>query len=165
MGDNTEYLGHLTITPRLNPAEVQWLLGFADWAGGPGADPFSLPMNPRAELAHARTHGSGAVPPHSRIPWGVSDWQVSFHGDRLRWSRAEKSHDAVATLEFLADHFLGPAALAKQSTNPDFADFTFDHRLDGVIAGCREDTDELFLLWVENSVVTWETVVPGTPPW
>ena len=46
MGFNTEYLGQLTITPPLNPTEVQWLLGFADWGGLGGGDAFSLPMTP-----------------------------------------------------------------------------------------------------------------------
>ena len=30
MGFDTEYLGHLRITPPLNRAEAEWLSGFAD---------------------------------------------------------------------------------------------------------------------------------------
>jgi hypothetical protein len=165
MGFSTKYLGHLTITPHLNPAEVQWLLGFADWGGLPDNDPFALPMNPRAELAAAFERAGGSMARPTDIPYGVSDWVVCEHGDRIQWRPAEKSNDAVAAIRFLVSHFLGPDALAKDSGNPDFAEFTFDHRLDGVIAAVRDDTDELFLLRVVNSLITWETVVPGVNPW
>ncbi len=40
-------------------------------------------------------------------------------------------------------------------------DFTFDHRLDGLIAACREDTDELYLIGVVDSTIETETLVPG----
>jgi hypothetical protein len=165
MGFNTDYLGHLTVTPRLNPAEVQWLLGFAAWGGIRDGDPFSLPMNPRAELDAVFAAGRGAVPSPAGIPRGVSDWQVCGDGGRIVWRRSDKSNDAVQTLDFLVSHYLGPDALAQQADNPDFAAFTFDHRLDGVIAGCRHDTDELFLLEVDNSRITWTTLVPGTAWW
>ena len=104
------------------------------------------------------------VPP-AGIPHGVHDWRVCEHGDRIMWRRFEKSNDAEQALTFLVDHYLGPDAKAKDSDNPDFADFTFDHRLDGVIAGERDDTDELFLLRVTNSEFSQETLVPGVAWW
>lgn len=165
MGFNTEYLGHLEITPHLNAAEAQWLSGFADWGGLPDGDPFTLPMNPRAELAAAFDRTGGSMSRQGRIPYGVHDWRVCEHGDRISWQRGEKSNDAVATLRFLVSHYLGPGASAQQSGNPDFVDFTFDHRLDGVIAGVRDDTEELFLLRVVDSEITRGTVVPGVEPW
>ena len=82
MGFNTEYLGQLTITPRLNPTEVQWLLGFADWGGLGGGDVFSLPMNPRAELAATVDRAGGSLPTSRAIPYGVRDWVVCEHGER-----------------------------------------------------------------------------------
>lgn len=165
MGFNTTYIGHLTITPHLNPAEVQWLLGFADWGGLVDSDPFSMPMNPRAELAAAFRSAGGSVAGRRGIPYGVRDWIVCEHGDRIQWRHAEKSNDAEFALPFMVRHFLGPEALAKTTGSPDFADFTFDHRIDGVIAGVRNDTDELFLLRVVNSEIRRETLVPGTSVW
>jgi hypothetical protein len=126
-------------------AEVQWLSGFADWGGIPDSDPFALPMNPRAELAAAFDRAGGSISPRGHIPHGVHDWRVCEHGERISWQRGDKSNDAVASLGFLVSHYLGPGARAQQSGNPDFAEFTFDHRLDGVIAGVRDDTGELFL--------------------
>ena len=79
--------------------------------------------------------------------------------------RSEKSNDAVQALGFLVEHYLGPDAKAKDSDNPDFAAFTFDHRLDGVIAGERNDTEELFLLRVVDSAFSYETLIPGVAWW
>ena len=83
------------------------------------------------------------------------------HGDRISWVRSEKSNDAVQALTFLVEHYLGPDAKAKDSESPDFAAFTFDHRLDGVIVGERDDTDELFLIRVVDSAFHHETLVGG----
>lgn len=165
MGFNSAYLGYLTISPPLNSAEVEWLSGFADWAGLPDGDPYSLPMNPRAALAQAFHDAGGSMSPTGNVPYGVQHWRVCEHGDRISWHRSEKSNDAIAALRFLVDHYLGPGARAQGSDNPDFADFTFDHRLDGVVAGARDDTDELFLVRVCDSVFSHETVVAGVAWW
>lgn len=110
-------------------------MGFAEWGGLRDGDAFSLPMNPRAELPAAFDRNGGSLPTSHAIPYGVRDWVVCEHGDHLRWRRAENSNDAVRALQFLVRHYLGRDALAKESGHPDFAEFTFDHRLDGVIAG------------------------------
>lgn len=165
MGFSTEYLGFVTITPPLNRAEAEWLTGFADWGGLPDGDPFRLPMNPRAAIAQAFRDRGGSMSSPGGIPSGVYDWRVCEHGDRIMWRRMEKSNDAEQALSFLVDHYLGHSAKAKNSDNPDFADFTFDHHLDGVVAGQRDDTDELFLLRVRNSEFSHETLVAGVEWW
>ena len=165
MGFNTEYLGHLRITPTLNRAEVEWLSGFADWGALPDGDPFRLPMNPRAALSKAFADAGGSMSGPRAVPYGVQHWRVCEHGDRISWVRSEKSNDAVQALAFLVEHYLGPEAKAKGSASPDFAAFTFDHRLDGVIAGERDDTDELFLIRVVDSVFRHETLVAGVAWW
>ena len=165
MGFDTEYLGHLTITPPLNAAEVEWLNGFADWGALPDGDPFRLPMNPRAELAAAFRERGGAIPGGGTVPFGVRDWRVCSHGDRISWRRREKSNDAQQVLRFLVSQYLGPRARAQDSDNPDFAAFTFDHRLDGVIAAERNDTEELFLMRVVDSDIEVETLVAGVCWW
>ena len=35
--------------------------------------------------------------------------------------------------------------------HPQLTDFTFDHRLDGMIVGCRRDTRELFAITASNN--------------
>ena len=163
MGYDTEYLGHLNVTPPLNPAEVEWLSGFADWGALPDGDPFRLPMNPRAELAQAFADRGGALSQPRTVPTGIQDWRVCTHGDRISWQRREKSNDATAVLRFLVEHYLGPEATAKGCGRDEFAQFTFDHSLDGIIAASRNDTEELFLITVTDSVIDTVTLVPGVP--
>ncbi len=165
MGFSTQYLGYLTITPSLNPAEVEWLSGFADWGALSDGDPFHLPMNPRAALAAAFADGGGTMPSLHEVPRGVHDWRVSTDGERISWRRMEKSNDAVGTLRFLVGHYLGPEALARNHGGRDFAEFTFDHRLDGVLAAERDDTDELLLITVVDSDVRTRVLVPGSQWW
>jgi len=98
------------------------------------------------------------------VPYGVHHWRACAHGDRISWVRSEKSNDAVQALTFLVEHYLGPDAKAKGSESPDFAAFTFDHRLDGVIVGERDDTDE-FLIRVVDSAFHHETLVGGVAWW
>lgn len=164
MGYDTNYLGYLTVTPSLNRAEVEWLSGFADWGALTDDDPFGLPMNPRAALAAAFTEAGGALPGSSRVPSGVRDWRFGLEGDVLSWRRGEKSNDAIQTIEYLVTHYLGPGALARCCGRPEFDDFTFDHRLDGIIAGERHDTGELFLVRVDDSQITLQTLVAGLDP-
>ncbi len=99
------------------------------------------------------------------VPYGVHHWRVCEHGDRVSWRRSERSNDAVQALTFLLEHYLGPDAKAKDSESTDFAAFTFDHRLDGVIAGERDDSDELFLIRAVDSVFHHETLVAGVAWW
>ncbi|WP_392542459.1 hypothetical protein [Oryzobacter telluris] len=165
MGFNTEYLGHLTITPPLNDAEAEWLRGFADWQALPDGDPFALPMNPRAALSKAFADAGGVMSSRRAIPYGVGHWRVCEHGDRIEWHRADKSNDAVQTLSFLVEYYLGPEARARDCGSADFAGFTFDHHLDGVIAAVRQDTEEMFLLRVQRSAITREVIVRGVEWW
>ena len=64
------------------------------------------------------------------------------------------------------DHFLRPAAEASRSRSRYFRAFTFDHTMNGVVAGEQEDNRELFLLRVVDSQVSREVVRAGDPmPW
>ncbi|MBR7744374.1 hypothetical protein KC207_13855 [Phycicoccus sp. BSK3Z-2] len=161
MGWSTSYLGYLTVSPPLNAAELEWLSGFADWCGLPDVDPFHLPMNPRASLRSAFSRSGGAIPSPTGISRDVGDWRFCLDGDCLSWHRTEKSNDAPSALRFLVETYLGPDATARGCGIPDFSAFTFDHRLDGLLAAQREDTDELFLIRVVDSDVRCETLVPG----
>lgn len=161
MGYDTEYVGYLTIAPPLNSTEVEWLSGFADWGAAMNGDPFHLPMNPRAAVARAFQERRWAMASAATVPAGVRDWRVDTDGDRISWRRSERSNDAVRTLRFLVEYYLGPEALAKSCGSRDFADFTFDHRLDGIIAASRDDADELFLITVVENAIDTVTLVPG----
>jgi hypothetical protein len=106
------------------------------------------------------TPGDGSPYPHL-------DWKPCPTGCCLSWdSRTEKSRMAEPWLQYLIDHFLCPGALARTSGRPDFADFTFDHVLNGTIAAERDDTRELWLIVCrDNEIDTVQLVAPDVMPW
>ena len=75
----------------------------------------------------------------------------------------EKFYAGQAWLQYLIDHFLRPGALAQHSGDPQFADFTFDHQLNGVVVGENQDLRELFILWVNDGEVSRSVLRPGDP--
>lgn len=161
MDHHTTYLGQLRVHPPLARDELEWLRGFAEWGGGPHGDPFHVPDNPRADWAALVRHDP---PSQTGIPPGVRDWVPCDDGCHLLWRPAPGSNDALLALRFLVDHYLGPRALAR-GRGPDFARFTFDHDVDGVVAAHRDDTEELFLIRAEQGRFHRETLDPGLGRW
>ncbi len=73
---------------------------------------------------------------------------------------------AEAWLQYLIDHFLRPGAAARSSGRPDFASFTFDHVVNGIVAAERNDTRELWLIRCHDNQISTETLVGSDPmPW
>lgn len=172
MGYSTEYLGRLDVRPRLNDAEIEWLRCYArTHRPFHPDDPYAVPMNPSAEY---RDHpdvqplpGGGAVLPNRPVQ-GLDrcDWVPCLDGCCLSWHKVEKSNSAVRELGYLIDHFLRPGAHAAADGRADFAAFTFDHIVSGVIAAERNDTRELFLIVAEDNRIETRTLVRGDPmPW
>ncbi len=166
MGVSTTYIGHIEIEPPLNPAERNYLNAFAasrrSWRrGGPYA---VTPADPHSGSSDA------AVDRYNRIAAGQPSlwcqWVPCRRGCCLSWNGYEKFYAGASWLTYLMDHFLRPGAEASSSKARQFSGFNFDHRLDGVIAGRQEDTRELFLLRVDNSVLTQQVLRRGdATPW
>ncbi|GGM88294.1 hypothetical protein GCM10009721_11640 [Terrabacter tumescens] len=190
MGFSTRFLGRLDIEPPLNPSEVAWLTAYAELDRRHFTDPYEVPVNPRAfrleqerqraeefrqPPARSGTSGRRAVTrdafttltPGDGTPYPHLDWIPCRSGCCLIWDSAtEKSRMAEAWLTFLIDHFLRPGAMARHSAKPDFAEFTFDHVLNGVIAAERDDTRELWLIRCrDNEISTQQLVPPDVMPW
>ena len=189
MGFSTTYLGRLDIEPRLNAAEVEWLNAYAKVDRRHFTDPYEVPMNPQAFVieqeqrrreARARPARAARRSAHSVIedpfttlvprdgsPYPHLDWTPCAEGCCLNWdSSTEKSRMAEAWLQYLIDQFLRPGAEARTSNRPDFADFTFNHVLNGTIAAERNDTRELWLIVCrDNTVSTQSIVAPDEDPW
>ena len=79
----------------------------------------------------------------------------------LAFSGHEKFYEPIAWMRYLIQHFLKPGAAASRSGLPAFEHFTFDHRLDGMVIGCRRDTKELFAIQVNGNRVTERVLRPG----
>lgn len=117
-------------------------------AGVGGCDASSGRGNPDpARRAH------NTVAPGQPSLW--CGWQPCWDGCCLAHDGIEKFYGATGWLCYLIDHFLAPHAHAQSSSGLGwFTDFTFDHVLDGIVAGCRRDTRELYLIRVEQNVVS-----------
>lgn len=195
MGFSTRFLGRLDIEPPLNATEVEWLTAFAEVDRRHFTDPYDVPMNPRAfrveqercrttaaQGTPARNHSGPAVSdgdgvavvdpfttlaPSDGSPYPHLDWTPCVDGCCLTWdSRTEKSRMAQEWLQYLIDHFMRPGALARTSTRPDFAAFTFDHLVNGTIAAERDDTRELCLIQCrDNDISTLQLVPSDVMPW
>jgi hypothetical protein len=85
-------------------------------------------------------------------------WVPCWTGCCLSFDGSEKCLEPVVWLRYVIAHFLEPGASASRSGLARFASFTFDHRLDGMVVGCRRDTRELTAITVRANRVTTRTL-------
>lgn len=168
MGYTTEFEGEIVIDPPLNPAEVEYVNRFGEtrrmdrakgpYYANPGNDGFG--QDPEDDIRD-----------YNRPPVGQPGlwckWEVSGDGSSLYWSGAEKFYDAEEWMQYLIDHFFKPGAVASnlvedpcptcghaEAIDPQFADFTFDHVLNGEIDAQGEEAEDRWKLIVTDNVVT-----------
>lgn len=166
MGVSTTYIGHIEIDPPLNRAERDYLLAFAasrrSWRQA-GAYAVT-PQEPHTGNSDAATRRYNMMAKGQPSLW--CQWVPCPKGCCLSWDGHEKFYAGASWLQYLMDHFLRPGAEASSSKARQFNLFTFNHRMDGVIAGRQEDNRELFLLRVADSQLTQELLRRGDPmPW
>lgn len=166
MGYTTDFIGHIDVTPPLNGAEQDYLAAFSKsrrWRR-PGG-PYEVPGNPVAD--HRAGPGDADIDDYNRPPDGQPglncDWVPCWDGCCLAFDGYEKFYAAVPWIEYLVGHFLKPDAQAASSGHPAFGCFTFDHRCDGLVVGCRRDNKELFAIRVDDNVVSKEVLRPADP--
>jgi hypothetical protein len=154
MGYTTDFVGQVEIDPPLNAAETMYLLAFAASRRyhRPGG-PYEVPGNPAAERDESPADTTTYNTVASGQPSLWCDWQPAWDGCCLAPGGAEKFYGAAEWVAYLIDHFLKPNASAQTVAAPWFVDFTFDHQLNGIVAGSRRDTHGLFLIEVEDNVV------------
>jgi hypothetical protein len=166
MGYTTDFIGHVDIEPALNQDETEYLEAFSlsrrfARAGGP----YEVPGNPMAALEEERE--TVDVDTYNRIAPGQPQlwcqWVPCFDGCCLAFDGHEKFYRPVEWMRYLIQHFLMPGAAASRTGLPIFEHFTFDHRLDGLVVGCRRDTKELFAIEVVNNEVTKRVLRAGIP--
>ncbi len=160
MGFSTDFVGHIDIEPPLNDAETAFMLAFAASRRYERSDPYDVPGNPVGETGEGVDPDRYNQPPPGQ-PDLWCDWQVCWDGCCITWSGKEKSYSMEPWLRYVIDHFF--KAGAEASADPRFADFSFDHVLDGTMVGCRRDNKELFAIRVEHNVVTKDVITPADP--
>ena len=166
MGHTTDFIGHVDIEPALNQDEIEYLTAFGLTRHFDRPDgPYAVSGNPMAaqdqERASVDTVTYSSLGPGK--PQLYCQWVPCLDGCCLSFDGNEKFYQPVAWMRYLIQHFLKPGALASKSGLPAFEHFTFDHRLDGMIVGCRRDNKELFAINVKANRVTERVLRPGLP--
>lgn len=154
MGYDTEFFGEVAVSPPLNQAECAYLQKFAqarrmDRERGPyfvdGSGSFGEGPDPDIRDSNQPPEGQPGV-------W--CQWIPNEDGSALEWDEDEKFYEADSWMAYLIDHFLRPGAEASKTDDPQFVEFTFDHVLDGEIEAQGEEPSDMWLLRIENNVVT-----------
>lgn len=162
MGYTTDYVGRIDVEPPLNPSERAYLERFSvsrRWDRPEG--PYSLTSAQEQADTDAWIHRQNR--PAAGQPSLWCQWIPCFRGCCVTFDGHEKFSAGPLWMRYLIDHFLCPGAEAQGSGLPEFADFTFDHRADGLIVGCRRDNRELSAIHVYDNVVSVHVLTPGDP--
>ncbi len=160
MGYTTEFEGSITVNPPLNADEVSYLNDFSA----------TRRMN-RSKGPYYANRGSDGfgqdresdILDYNREPEGQPglwcQWAATEDGTSIEWNGAEKFYSSAEWMKYIIDHFFTPDAVASLdligSARQDarFLHFTFDHTFDGLIKAQGEDSDDTWLLKVENNNV------------
>ena len=154
MGYDTDFFGEVAVAPPLNQAERAYLDKFAqtcrmDRERGPyfvdGTGSFGQGPDPDIR--------DSTRPPDGQ-PGFWCQWIPNEDGSALEWDRGEKFYEADQWMAYLIAHFLKPGAEASKTDEPQFAEFTFDHVLDGEIEAQGEEPVDMWLLRVRSNQVT-----------
>lgn len=155
----TDFIGHVEVRPGLNAAELAYLEEFTGsrrWRrpGGPYAVPDGA-----CEPEPVGSRNWHLPAPGQPTLW--CDWMPCWDGRSLTWEGEERFAGVGTWLGYLIDHFLRPGAAAARGDDPQFAGFTFDHVLHGMVVGCRRDNKQLFAVSVRENRVREEILRPG----
>ena len=166
MGYTTDFVGHVDIEPALNQDEIEYLIAFSRSRRFDRTDgPYAVPGNPMAAFDEERK--TVDVDTYNRVAPGQPQlwcqWVPCLDGCCVSFDGHEKFYEPVAWMRYLIGHFLKPGAAASRSGLPAFEHFTFDHRVDGMVVGCRRDTKKLFAIQVKANRVTERVLRPGLP--
>lgn len=153
MGYTTYFDGGVTIDPPLNAAEVAYLKKFnetrrMDRSGGP----YFVDGTGFAGQGHDADIRDFNRPPAGQ-PSLWCGWEPTEDGKFIEWDGGEKFYYSDEWMKYLVTHFLMPNAEASKGDDPQFAEFTFDHVVNGTIAAQGEESDDRWDLIVEDNVV------------
>lgn len=151
MGYTTDFDGQIDIVPALNQEEINFLDKFADTRRmnrkkGPyfvdGSGDFGQGND--SDIISHNTPADGQ-------PGLWCQWVPSEKGDFLEWDHNEKFYCAAEWMAYLITHFFGENPIAKNDLS-----FLQGHVLNGTISAQGEESDDNWLLHVENNIVTVE---------
>ena len=154
MGYTTDFTGSVQVLPPLNATESAYLRKFAG-TRRMARDRGPYFVDGRGDFGQGRDEDvrDFNTPPAGQ-PGLWCQWVPTEVDGRIEWDGGEKFHNAVAWMRYLIDHFLKPGAQASNADDPQFADFTFDHVVNGHIDAEGEDSGDVWRLVVRDNVVS-----------
>lgn len=179
MGYTTDFSGEVSITPPLNAHEIAYLQRFADSrrmhrVQGPY---YAEPGN---NMGQSREGVLDRNEPPASQPGLYCCWEPNEDGTAIRWNGAEKFYDSAEWMAYLITTFLKPDATVQRELReraeseggslpalrpaaqewlypPEFAHFTFDHVVNGVIYADGEASNDIWRLVVRDNAVSVQT--------
>jgi len=161
MGYNTDFRGAVTVVPPLNRHEIAYLRRFA---GTRRMDrdlgPYYCGTGFRGQAEDPAIRDDNE--PGFDQPGLWCKWEPTDDGGRIQWNQIEKFYDGELWMAYLVRTFLMPEAhLAEELESrvegryyaPEFAHFTFNHLVNGVIDAEGEEEDDVWQLIVTDNVV------------
>lgn len=162
MGYTTDFTGHVTVTPPLNPHEIAYLTKFGTTRRmRRGNGPYFVDGTGYASQGKdADIEDYNQQPADQPGLW--CGWVPTEDGVGIEWNGVEKFYRSEEWMAYLIDTFLKPGATVQQElaapvTGRVYADefrhFTFDHQVNGVIEAQGEDSDDRWDLVVQDNAV------------
>lgn len=160
MGYTTDFEGHIEIDPPLNQHEIDYLTKFSESrrmkrTAGPY---FVEGSGFRGQDLEDDVIDSNRPPDGQPGLW--CQWVPTADGQYIIWDGGEKFYDSPEWMKYLIDHFLKPGCEASQLVDgikdkvpTPFANFTFDHTLNGEIYAQGESSDDRWVLVVRDNEV------------
>jgi len=159
MGYTTDFDGFVEVVPPLNEAEVSYLTDFANTrrmnrSNGPyfvkGEGNMGQDVGPDV------IHNYNDPDPSQPGLW--CQWVPGQGGTTLEWDGGEKFYYSAKWMKYLIQEFLSEDKFrdvaAMVAVDERFAQFTFDHVVNGTIRAFGEDSEDRWDLVVENNDVS-----------
>lgn len=161
MGYDTNYSGHINITPALSQEEVTSLQKFSNTRRMKREKgPYYVDNGGMAGQDYEDDIIDYNSPPEEQ-PSLWCNWIVNDEGTQLFWNGMEKFHDDAEWLEYIINHFLGETPIAQQTLSFLKGNYT----LNGVILAQGESLDDIrFINVIDNQVNNVKAQVTGRGP-
>lgn len=154
MGYTTYFDGQVDIVPPLNESEINYLTAFASTRRmNRTKGPYYI-QNDNNFGQDRETDIINYNEPPVGQPGLWCQWVPTDEGDAIMWDDGEKFYNSPEWMQYIIDHFLKPGAIASTVNDPQFAEFTFNHVVNGEIFAEGEESSDVWKLVVTDNVVS-----------
>lgn len=159
MGYSTEFMGHLVISPRLSPKEIDYLKRFSETRHCQRKEG---PYYVGPKLKKDKSNWTESVGQDYQSPSMIDSnaaatgqpglwcqWIPSDDGTKIMWDGGEKFYDAFEWMQYLVEHFFANNPKARLDLK-----FLKPHKLNGEIVAQGDDPRDRWKIVAKNNVLT-----------